>query len=394
MRWFALKPLYAALPYQANYIAIAGFALWMYAIFGIHTAKGDGISVKLVFYLYATVMVIVAAAFGVASIFLLRSTLDSWISRNWETEKPKFPDSWQNLTYAEAMAKMDTTVTDNIIILCVVAGVIAATFLFAVACSIRMLTCRVLLRNMLVVANLFFVALGVVVMVLTIMIFYVLDAGPMVLPIVALVILILQGLCGIVSSQTAWPICVLGYIFVAAISAAALVGDGVTMLAWGSDQVWTKVANLPDGGGYGSAPDFSARVARLPLADTSMPIEDMATYAQSVYKMVGFAAIISGVALIGIAIVSIFVCVEAQKRHKQEVEYKKREELRKEMGLPTMMLDLPGFAEEYGTAGNEGVHEKALELEDMKKKQMTSHPHIRHRRHDWEDLLAANSMMI
>jgi hypothetical protein len=64
------------------------------------------------------------------------------------------------------------------------------------------------------------------------------------------------------------------------------------------------------------------------------------------------------------------------------------------MGLPTMMLDLPGFAEEYGTAGNEGVHEKALELEDMKKKQMASHPNRRHRRHDWEDLLAANSMMI
>ena len=39
-------------------------------------------------------------------------------------------------------------------------------------------------------------------------------------------------------------------------------------------------------------------------------------------------------------------CCEERKLHKQEVEYKKREQLRKEMGLPTMMLDLPGFAEE------------------------------------------------
>jgi hypothetical protein len=289
---------------------------------------------------------------------------------------------------------METTVTDNVIVLCVFAAVLIAAFLFAIACSIRMLTFRVLSRNMIVVANLFFTVQAIMIIVLTIMVFYILDFGPMVLAIIAAVVLLLQGLCGIISSQTGWPICILAYIVLAALSALVMIGDCVTMLAWGSDQVWTKVAELPDGDGYADAPGFSARVARLPLADTSMPIEDMATYAEGIYKLVGFSAIVAGVVLIGVSIVSIFVCIEANKRHKQEVEFKKREELRKEMGLPTMMLDLPGFAEEYGTAGNENAHEKAIELEDMKKKQQQTHPHLRHRRHDWEDLLAANSMMI
>ena len=289
---------------------------------------------------------------------------------------------------------MDTTITENVIVLCIFAAVLIAALLFAVACSIRMLTFRVLFRNLLVVANMFFTAQAVVIGVLAIMVFYVLDSGPMFLAILPIIVLGLQGVCGIMSSQTGWPICIFLYIFIAALSAPVLIGDGIGMLTWGKDQVWTKVASLPDGDGYADAPGFSSRVARLPLADTSMPIEDMATYAQSIYEMVAISTIAAGILMIGMAIVSVFVCIEANKRHKQEVEFKKREELRKEMGLPTMMLDLPGFAEEYGTAGNENVHEKAIELEDMKKKQLQSHPHLRHRRHDWDDLLAANSMMI
>ena len=166
------------------------------------------------------------------------------------------------------------------------------------------------------------------------------------------------------------------------------------MLAWGSGQVWTKVASLTDGDGYTDAPGFKDRVARLPLADDSMPIQDMATYAESLYKLAAFSALIAGVVLAIMAIVSIPVCCEERKLHKQEVEYKKREKLRKEMGLPTMMLDLPGFAEEYGSKGNEHVNEKEIELEDMRKKHVSANQHLRHRRNDWDDLLANNSMMI
>jgi hypothetical protein len=394
MRWFAVKPLYGALPYQANYIAICGFCLWVYSIFGIMTAHQDSISIKLVFYIYITIAVICGSAFLVASCFFLRKSLEAWVERNWELEKEKFPDSWQNLTHSEAMTKMDSTITDNIIILCVAIVAIAATFLGAVLCAIRMLTCRVLLRNMLVVVNLFFACHGVAIMVLTIVMFYVLDAGPLMLAIVPVIVLLVQGTCGIITSQTGWPICTFGYIFVAAFSSVIMLADGVTMLAWGSGQVWTKVASLPDGDGYTDAPGFKDRVARLPLADDSMPIQDMATYAESLYKLAAFSALIAGVVLAIMAIVSIPVCCEERKLHKQEVEYKKREKLRKEMGLPTMMLDLPGFAEEYGSKGNEHVHEKEIELEDMRKKHVSVNPHLRRRRHDWDDLLANNSMMI